>query len=351
MQRKKSDQRRIAIIAVATAAFMWLLLYAPTPYVVYEPGIAVSVKPMITIETGDRPGNGDFLLTAVKLTEPNMLRTIASMWDADKEVHLRRDVFRGYTEKQYVERQQVIMQGSQNNAIEAAYHYAGLSYAIKADGLLIADVMASNDGKPSVFQTGDLLLGVHGEAGAESAEQLLGSVQSMNTSKDAAFDVARKGEHVQVNLPKGALDDVETSEQLLNALGIKSLMELHSLEPDDPDNRITITAGDIGGPSAGLVFALQALELLTEGDLAGGSRIAATGTITVDGKVGAIGGIKQKIVIASEKGAALFLVPADNFKEAEAKAIELGGSIKVISVSTLEEAIEQIKVFNASSAK
>ncbi|CAM4280041.1 PDZ domain-containing protein [Paenibacillus endophyticus] len=349
MQKKRSDWRRITMIAAATAAFMWVMLYAPTPYVVYEPGIAVSVKPMISIEAGDKPGNGDFLLTAVKLTEPNFLRTFSSMWDANKDVHLRRDVFRGYTQEQFAVRQQVIMQGSQNNAIEAAYHYADLPYSTKADGLLVADILIGGDPARSGFKSGDLLHGLRGGEQAETAEQLLASIQSLNQTGVVSFDVDRDGQRTQISFPRESFSEKMTNEQLLDVLGIKSLTELRSLEPDDPENRITIAAGEIGGPSAGLVFALQALELLTEGDLSGGSRIAATGTITVDGRVGAIGGIKQKIVIASEKGAKLFLVPAGNFKEAEAKAKALGTAMKIASVSTLQEAVQQVTLLQKAA--
>jgi PDZ domain-containing protein len=134
---------------------------------------------------------------------------------------------------------------------------------------------------------------------------------------------------------------------MLKALGIISVTELRSLEPADSRYRLTIAAGDIGGPSAGLVFALQALDLMTEGDLSGGHRIAATGTITVDGKVGAIGGIKQKIAIASEEGAQLFLAPSDNYEEARSQAKSIGSAMQVEKVDTLQQALDRIKQFNA----
>ena len=79
--------------------------------------------------------------------------------------------------------------------------------------------------------------------------------------------------------------------------------------------------GDIGGPSAGLMFSLGIYDLLTPGDLTGGKFIAGTGTITVDGKVGAIGGIQQKMSGAKEAGATVFLVPAGNCDEAAAAAV------------------------------
>lgn len=328
---------------------MWVLLYAPTPYVVYEPGIAVPVKPMVSIENGDALGSGDFLLTAVKLTEPNFLRTIQSMWNSNMDVHLKRDVLQGYTQEEYAQRLSVIMQGSQNDAIEAAYHYAGLPYSNRVNGFVVSEVDKSDQSVSSSLQAGDKLIGIHGEKAPNSLSDMLESLQRYNKEKNILFDVVRNGQNIQVAYSSDRLNAVKTNEQFLESLGIKTLVEQRSLEPADRNNRINITAGDIGGPSAGLVFALQSLDLLTNGDLSGGHRIAATGTITVDGEVGAIGGIKQKVVIASEEGAELFLVPAANFKDAEAKAKALDASMKVVSVGTLKEAIDQTKDFLAGN--
>ena len=351
MQAQRTDIRRMTLIAVSTALFMWVLMYAPTPYVVYEPGIAVPVKPMVSIEEGDRPGEGDFLLTAVKLTEPNFLRTFQSMWDKSMEVHLKRDVLRGNSKKQYAERLNVIMQGSQNKAIEAAYRYAGLPYESRMDGIVISDVVVNEQAESDSFHAGDKLIGMNGMQPFSSTKEMLEKLQKFGDDKPIQFDIERGGERLRVSFPAKALDSVSSEEQLLEAFGIRSVTELRSLEPADRRNRLTIKAGDIGGPSAGLVFTLQALDLLTKGDLSGGRRIAATGTIDVDGKVGAIGGIEQKIIIASKEGAQLFLAPADNFEEADAKAKELGTSMKVVSVGSLKEAMDRIEAFHATFAK
>ena len=162
------------------------------------------------------------------------------------------------------------------------------------------------------------------------------------------FEIERGGSTQFVEVPGKALTVVQSDEQLLESLGIRSLTELRKIVPADRGKRLTIAAGEIGGPSAGLVFALQSVDLLTEGDLSGGRRIAATGTITADGKVGPIGGIKQKIVVASKEGAELFLVPAGNYKEAKVRADSLGTTMQVVSVGTLQEAMDQINAFHAA---
>jgi len=102
---------------------------------------------------------------------------------------------------------------------------------------------------------------------------------------------------------------------------------------------VQISSGDIGGPSAGLMWALGLYDLLTPGDLTGGRTIAGTGEINVDGAVGPIGGIEDKIVAAERAGAEVFLVPAENM--AELKGVDTG-DMKLVSVSTFQEALDAL---------
>jgi PDZ domain-containing protein len=99
---------------------------------------------------------------------------------------------------------------------------------------------------------------------------------------------------------------------------------------------VTIDSQNIGGPSAGMMFTLEIIDELTPEDLTHGRRIAGTGTINVDGVVGPIGGIRQKVFGAIDAGAEIILVPADNYDEALTAA---GDKITVVKVATIEDAI------------
>ncbi|OMF37413.1 hypothetical protein BK133_04985 [Paenibacillus sp. FSL H8-0548] len=351
MQKQRSEIRRVVLYAVAAAVMMWVLLYAPTPYIVYEPGIAVPVRSMVAIEEGDQLGSGDFLLTAVKMIEPNFLLAIQSMWNSSREVHLKRDVLRGYTKEQYTARMSVNMLGSQNNAIEAAYRYAGLPYGTKTEGIIVSDVLAKGQEAAHYFEAGDQLLGINGSYRFSSVKDMLETLRNSSKGAPIEFNIERGSSSLSLVYPADAISSPLTDDELLEALGIQSLTELRSIEPADSNKTLHIAAGEIGGPSAGLVFALQSLDLLTEGDLSGGERIAATGTLTADGVVGPIGGMKQKIMIASQEGAQLFLVPAENYKSAVETVNSLKTEMVVASVSTLQEAMEQIEAFRAASVK
>jgi PDZ domain-containing protein len=107
---------------------------------------------------------------------------------------------------------------------------------------------------------------------------------------------------------------------------------------------VNISTADIGGPSAGLAFTLALLDELTEGNLMGKGRVAATGTMDEDQNVGAIGALEQKAVAARDAGVSLFLVPAgqspDEMKAARAAA---GSGVRIVQVATLDEALKELR--------
>lgn len=131
--------------------------------------------------------------------------------------------------------------------------------------------------------------------------------------------------------------------------------------PDEPDRTIVgfypydtrrvelpfeldIDTGTIGGPSAGLAFTLTLIDELTPGELTGGRSIAVTGTIDLEGGVGAIGGLQQKAAAVAQQGVDVFLVPASQGEEniAQARAAA-GDDVEIIPVATLDEALAALE--------
>ena len=108
--------------------------------------------------------------------------------------------------------------------------------------------------------------------------------------------------------------------------------------------KVTFNLANIGGPSAGLMFALAVVDKLTNGILADSKFIAGTGTIDADGKVGAIGGITHKMLAAHEAGATVFLVPSDNCAEAR------GGNddgLELLKVETIGQTVDVLHTLSA----
>jgi PDZ domain-containing protein len=98
---------------------------------------------------------------------------------------------------------------------------------------------------------------------------------------------------------------------------------------------VQISSGEIGGPSAGLMWALGLYDLLTPGDLTGGRTIAGTGQIALDGTVIPIGGIEEKLTAAADAGATVFLVPQGNMEAARASG---GHGLELVPVATFDDA-------------
>jgi PDZ domain-containing protein len=115
---------------------------------------------------------------------------------------------------------------------------------------------------------------------------------------------------------------------------------------------VTIDTAGIGGPSAGLAFALTLIDELTPGELTGGQRVAVTGTIDVDGKVGAIGGLAQKASAVKQTGTKYFLVPASqsDAEIADARAV-VGNQVTIIKVATLDEALAALTKLGGNADK
>ena len=113
--------------------------------------------------------------------------------------------------------------------------------------------------------------------------------------------------------------------------------------------RIDVNAGDVGGPSAGLMFSLAVYDKLTPGALTGGANIAGTGTIDSVGTVGKIGGIQQKLVGAKRGGATWFLAPAGNCDEVVGHIPEGLNVVKVATFTQARDAVEAIAAKHTAS--
>jgi PDZ domain-containing protein len=100
---------------------------------------------------------------------------------------------------------------------------------------------------------------------------------------------------------------------------------------------VTIQLNNVGGPSAGMMFALGIIDTLTPGELNAGETVAGTGTITAGGEVGPIGGIRQKMWGARDAGAEWFLAPEANCDEVVG---HIPGDLQVFSVATLDDALD-----------
>lgn len=340
--------------ALLAAFIMTLLLYIPTPFAAYQPGIAIDTGPLVKAAEPDAGSRGALMLTTVKMSYPNFWTVISASWDQDIELFRKKDLLRGKTDKEYMKRQSVIMRDSQSDAIEAAYIATGTDYEKIPVELIVSDTEADSDlvNAEDSLRTGDTIAAVEGRE-VHSLEGLMEELERSaagmegDATAELPLSIVRDGKPMElvVKLETGLLSgtggaDGETAgSRAAHALKVSALSELRTIKAADPAKEITIESSAIGGPSAGLMFALQIIDEITPGDLTGGKLIAGTGTISPHGKIGEIGGVAHKIAAADKRGAQLFLVPKHNAEAARLKAAELGTAMHIVPVETLDDAL------------
>ncbi len=215
------------------------------------------------------------------------------------------------------------------NAIKWAYELASKEYKIVDTKVYVISV---SDDMPSDLKIGDRIVKFDDKEieNVNSIREYLGSV-----SKDeVTITVIRNNKEVNITAKVYS----ENGKKLIGVY----LQEVSEYETD-PDVEIKFKSRE-SGPSAGLITTLSIYDKLTEEDLTKGLKIAGTGTIEADGSIGKIGGVKYKLAGAVKNKADVFLVPSgDNYEECVKLKRDNKYKIKIIGVSTIEEAIEKLE--------
>ena len=305
-------------------------LVAQVPYVSLGPGPTFNTlgvqdgKPVISItgrQTYDTPGNLD--LTTVGVDPSLTLGEALQGWFRADEAVVPRDLVfpPGQTDEQVDAANARAMGESQDAATTAALAALGIAVA--------AAVGAVTPGSPAEGQlrADDVLTTVDGEAVRDPAQLR------------ALIGQRAVGEPVQVGYRRGSTPGTATLTTASSGetpprpvIGVETRV--------DYPFTVDIALEEVGGPSAGLMFALGIVDKLGPESLTGGRYVAGTGEIDPDDAVGPIGGIQQKVVAARGKGAELFLVPAANCADAVASAPD---GLRLARVATLGEALTALE--------
>ncbi len=329
----------LLLALVAVAAFL------PVPYVTMSPGPTVNVlgssqdKPIIDVR-GARtyPTSGDLRLTTVSVTNPNrrigLAETLKAWLDPKRAVYPRDVIYPPDQTADAVQQQSnVEMVSSQDTAIAAALHELGYHLPLQIEVLAVTKKSPA-DGR---LETRDRILKVNGKP-IHSVQQVTRAIQQSGIGKPATFVVRRGAVNKTLRVtPKPAPDDPKRA-----MVGVQI-----GTGYDFPFDVSVRLGEDIGGPSAGLIFSLGVYDRLTPGSLTGGTDIAGTGTIDAQGRVGAIGGIEQKIVAAADNGAKIFFVPPANCSSAE-KADVKKDQIRLVKAPTMHSAVQSLRAYAAN---
>ncbi len=339
MSRRATSSILAVVLLVALFGAATLL---PVPYVTMSPGPTVDVlaetrgREIVQIQ-GQRsyPTRGTLELTTVSVTAPtknlSLAHVLGAWFDRTQAVYPRDVVYQPEQSAQDVETEgSVQMVSSLDTAIAAAL--TELDYDLPRS----TEVFDVTDGGPAdgKLRARDRIIRVD-RARVADAEAVVRAVQRSGAGGTAKFVVRRSGKTRTVTVTPEAAED-EAGRAVVGVtvgVGYDFPFEV-DIDIDD----------DIGGPSAGLIFALAVYDNLTPGALTAGHNIAGTGTITADGTVGPIGGIQQKIVAAADTGAELFLVPPENCGSALGAAVD-DEEIELVRAPSLESAVRSLEAY------
>lgn len=323
---------------VAAIVLIGAMFYS-LPFYITKPGMAKALKPIITVKNGKKD-KGNFMLTTVRMGQANIYSYAEAKMSKFEEIYPESEILNPTeTEEEYNVRQLYLMKDAKLNATNVAYRKAGLPVKYKYNGIYVLSVLP-NMPAYGKLKAGDRIFKVDGNT-FSSSNEFMDYVRTKKAGEELTFTYLRKKQTKDVKI------QVKPFKQELKRVGIGiSLVDDKEVIVSPP---VKIVTDEIGGPSAGLMFSLEIYNQLTKDDLTKGHQIAGTGTIDVDGTVGPIGGIEQKIVAADKAGAEIFLAPNEhgakksNYRDALKAAHEIGTKMKIVPVDTFDEAITYLK--------
>src|SRR5579863_7809460 len=331
----------LAAVGVAVAIAISVLI--PVPYVILGPGPTLNTlgkdssgQPLITI-TGHAtyPTSGHLNMVTVGYQggpgdNVNIFNALAAWLNPDEAVVPESELFPpGQTQQQTQQQDTQEMTGSQETATAAALTQLHIAYATQVI------VMQVETGFPAdgVLKAGDQVIAIDGKR-VTSANSLTSLITAHPAGSTLTVAIIRNGKAMTVRVGT-------------KLSGGRAVMGVVIEEQYKFPFTVKISVGNIGGPSAGMMFALGIIDKLTPLDLTGGKFIAGTGEITAAGQVEAIGGIQQKMVGARNAGATYFLTPASNCSDTKG-AVPAG--LHLIKVSTLSQAVNDLEAIKAGRA-
>lgn len=297
------------------------------PYVALGPGPtyntlgAVNGTDVIAIDgTQSHSTAGHLNMTTVSVSDGVTLFGALGRWLSGRHALVpREEIYPPDLTDEQVDRQnRQAFQDSEDNAAAAALRH--LDYPTKVVvNTVVADAPA--DGR---LMPGDMLLAVDGD-----------EVSTADDVRTALAD-SKPEQRVQVRYRRGPVTGTTAVTLAARDDREHGFLGVEPVDHPDVQFEIKIRLADVGGPSAGLMFALAIVDKLTEGQLNGGEFIAGTGEIDSAGRVGPVGGVPFKMVAANEAGADVFLVPAANCLEAEQRAPD---GLRLVRVEDLDSAV------------
>jgi PDZ domain-containing protein len=320
------------------AAVVGLLYLIPSDEYIFLPDKAQPLAPYVTVqgERADRNGGGIYYV-AVEVKKASLLEKLfPGLHEGSTLVPAAAIVSPGQSDQQHQQQELQAMAQSQKIGAAVALKALGYRVPVKSPGTVIADV---NPKGPSAgnLRAGDTIAAVDGQP-TPSLPALRRQITKHSPGQSVSLTVRRDGTVRTVRV-KTAPDPEDKRRSIIGVLTSCALQTPSRITLPVP---VHIDLGQVGGPSAGLAFALDVAEKLGH-DVDHGHKVVATGEMCLDGSVVPVGGLKQKTIGARRAGADVFLVPAgENAQEARRYA----GKMRVIPVHTYRQALRALATLN-----
>ena len=350
MKRSEKVFLGLLIFAVATGLF---IRFVPVSFlgvdvVALSPGSAPTTIEKINIEgTQTYAPDGEIKFTTVSIESDSL--TIWEWFRAKngeiRELRDRQDFYGDKTKAETRKINNFMMQQSQDTASLVAANYLGYEIVPEIDGSYVVEIVTDSPAD-TFLQLGDLIVEVEGIK-VTTPKDLGDAIKSKKPGDSVSIGYKRSEGTFQVPSPDQEVITEQvslTTHPTLDQTGFLGVVIQTPLAADIPFD-ISIDVGRVGGPSAGLAFALSIVDYLTEGELTGGLSIATTGTIDQYGNVGSVGAYAQKAEAAARSGVDVFLVPPAGYETVERIS---SGRFEVRCVSTFNDAIFELAAFGGN---
>ena len=316
----------VGLILIAVAFFVPIpIFYSLLPGPVRDVGDLIEVEDAKTYVSDGRL----YMTTVAVDLDVTFAQMVGAFFDPDSVIVFREQVTGGSSIAELEAQQLAEMRLSKQQAKVVALSALGIGRS-SGKGARITDTVP---GFPAAgrLQEGDVIVRVGDQDVSSSCDvgRILGDLEA---GSEISIMVRRDGTERAVRL-RVAESPSEPGHAFLG-VGLSDV-DLRF----DTDLDVQFETDEVAGPSAGLMMAVGLYDKLTPGDITGGRRIAGSGTIGCDGKVGAIGGIEQKMAAVKDAGVDVFLVPKGNFPVAE----RLAGDLEVVSIGSFDDAVSYLE--------
>jgi PDZ domain-containing protein len=314
----------LGIVGLVTAFTLWAL---PAEEFIFTPGTAKPLAERVQVEGARPTGGGDVYYVDVSVRRTSRLEDLLPFLRPEGSTVVPEHALLPPGTSEAERDRQTAAEMERSEVVASAVALRALGYELKAvpKGALVIDV-SSDVPAAAVIDAGDVIVAVDGKP-VRTPDELRREIGDRKPGDDVELTV-RRGAETETQTVKTVPSPVDASRPIV---GIRVDQEADIELPID----VEIDLGRVGGPSAGLPFALEIARMLGR-DVTHGCKVAATGELALNGTVLSVGGLKQKTIGARKAGVDLFLVPAG---ENTAVARENAEDLEIVAVESFQQAL------------